>query len=318
MIGKKSLIGCLVLILLIMFSSCSTSTENESADSGSQESRDQATIGEMNVESEIGYTMEEGLANNTMEDTSETSVEEIEEPSALDDAEATERKIIYQAYLHAETANFDEQLAFIEKETKRYQGYIVQSASSGVTEDHNRNGTIIARIPADQFQRFLSIFEDGDMELVERSVSGDDVTEQYVDLSSRLDAKKVAEERLLQFMKEAEKTEDLLKISADLTKIQEEIEQLTGKIRYLENQSDFATVEIYLSETKVAVSSVPDQSESTWQKTKEQFIKSINLLLNGVSALFIFIVGNLPIFLVIGCIILISWLLYKKISKKRL
>lgn len=308
---KKGFIGCFVFVFLIVFSGCSASSEN---DSGAQESRDQAAIGEMNIESEFNYAKEQGIANSAMEDAVEESVEVIEDSSL--DVETMDRKIIYHAYIHAETASFDEHLSFIEKETNRSNGYVVQSTSSGVTEENNRNGTIIARIPADTFQNFLSTLEDGDMNLTERSVSGDDVTEQYVDLSSRLDAKKVAEERLLHFMKEAEKTEDLLKISADLTKIQEEIEQLTGKIRYLENQSDYATVEIHLTEKKVAVSSVPDQSESTWEKTKEQFVKSINLLLDGVSALFIFIVGNLPIFLVIGCIILISWLLYKKSSKK--
>lgn len=255
-----------------------------------------------------------------------TSTEESEAISYAEDAQDVEsdvslemvsdRKIIRHASIYAETSTFDEHLSYIEAETNRLNGYIVQSTSHGVTEEKHRSGTIITRIPENKFQAFLSSLEEGEMELIERSISGEDVTEQYVDLASRLDAKKVAEERLLNFMSEAKKTEDLLKISSDLSELQEEIEQLTGKIRYLENQSNYATIEIHLSEKNIEVSSVPEQSESTWQQTKEQFIKSINLILNGLSSIFIFIVGNLPIFLLIGCVFLIIWLLYKKFSKK--
>ena len=45
-------------------------------------------------------------------------------------------------------------------------------------------------------------------------------------------------------MKGAEKTEDLLKISSDLAKVQEEIEVIIGKMKYLENQTSFSTIEL--------------------------------------------------------------------------
>ena len=309
MFSKKGWFGWCTLLIIFTFAliGCSSSQEEMDLTQSDTQLMSKGTM--QNDRGFQGYPVEESEAIHEVEAATDEQTE-------ISQNLVAERKIIYQAYLHAETSSFDEHLSYIEAETSRFNGYIVQSSSHGVTEEYNRSGTIITRIPAENFQAFLSSIEEGGMELVERSMSGEDVTEQYVDLSSRLDAKKVAEERLLTFMKEAEKTEDLLKISADLTKLQEEIEQLTGKIRFLDNQSNYATIEIHLTETKVAVSSVPDQSESTWQQTKEQFIKSINLLLSGVSALFIFIVGNIPIFLVVGCIFLIGWMLYKKSSKK--
>ncbi len=124
------------------------------------------------------------------------------------------------------------------------------------------------RIPAKQFQSFLTILDEGNMKVQEKAVSGEDVTEQYVDLTARLEAKEVVEKRLLSFMEKAEKTEDLLKISADLAEVQEEIEQLTGKIKYLENQSDFATIDLFIKENNTSLPSVQNESASTWEKNE--------------------------------------------------
>lgn len=309
MMTKKGWLSWFLLIILLTLIGCSSSHEDtDIAESDTEAvSEDRGTL--LNSEAGFSTSTEESEAISYAED-----AQDVESDVSLE--MVSDRKIIRHASIHAETSTFDEHLSYIEAETNRLNGYIVQSTSHGVTEEKHRSGTIITRIPENKFQAFLSSLEEGEMELIERSISGEDVTEQYVDLASRLDAKKVAEERLLNFMSEAKKTEDLLKISSDLSELQEEIEQLTGKIRYLENQSNYATIEIHLSEKNIEVSSVPEQSESTWQQTKEQFIKSINLILNGLSSIFIFIVGNLPIFLLVSCVFLIIWLLYKKFSKK--
>lgn len=57
---------------------------------------------------------------------------------------------------------------------------------------------------------------------MDSSITGQDVTEEYIDLESRLKSKQAVESRLLSFMEQAEKTEDLLAISKDLAKVQEE------------------------------------------------------------------------------------------------
>ncbi len=92
--------------------------------------------------------------------------------------------------------------------------------------------------------------------MLQRNISGDDVTEEYVDLESRLKSKRVVEERLISFMNNAEKTEDLLKISEDLAEVQEEIETIEGRKKFLENQTSLSTIIITLYENKVTVPSL--------------------------------------------------------------
>src|SRR5699024_7646021 len=121
-------------------------------------------------------------------------------------------------------------------------------------DDGSKNGHITARIPQEDFKSFIKTGEEGSSKDLDSSTSGEDVTKVYVDLKSRLNSKEVVEDRLLTFMEEADKTEDLLKISNDLAEVQEEIEALKGQINYLDDKSDLATVSIYMQEENVALS----------------------------------------------------------------
>ncbi|WP_018932050.1 DUF4349 domain-containing protein [Gracilibacillus lacisalsi] len=285
-----------ILVLIVFLSACSND-----ADDSSYESAD-SDIATSEESSQSGMSTNDSLAENKVE------MEQAEEKPASEDNEESlenieDRKIIHNAQLHLETETFDETIDFLETETANYDGYVVNSNYSNHGEEAERFGRMTVRIPDDHFQDFIAIVENGDLKILNKSVSGEDVTEQYVDLTSRLKSKKVVEERLLAFIEEAEKTEDLLKISDDLADVQEDIEQLTGKINYLENQSDYATIDIELTERRVDMPSVQDESLSTWEKTKDQFLKSIQAILSIASGLFVFLVGNAPIiilFLIIG------------------
>ncbi len=80
----------------------------------------------------------------------------------------------------------------------------------------------------------------------ERQLQGQDVTEEYVDLASRLKAKQVVEKRLLGFMDKAVNAGDLLKFSSQLAEVQEQIEQIQGRMRYLDQNVAYSTVSLRL------------------------------------------------------------------------
>jgi hypothetical protein len=168
------------------------------------------------------------------------------------------------------------------------------------------------RIPQKQFTEFIKIVEQGSSKVLENTTSGQDATEEYIDLESRLTSKRVVEERLLSFMDQAKKTEDLLKISNDLADVQEEIEKITGQMNYLENKSDLATINIYIQEANVSLTGTGKDDLNTWEQTKQQFMKSINFLITAFSSLFIFLIGNVPVILLIGIVILGILLIVRK------
>ena len=164
----------------------------------------------------------------------------------------TNRKIIHRAELQLNVKNLENTQLTIEKKVSEYGGYIVESNVHRESEE-SISARLTVRIPEKHFQTFLTDAEGEAAEVLNRNVTGEDVTEQYIDLESRVKSKRTVEERLLEFMGKAEKTEDLLKISSDLSKVQEEIELIVGKMKYLENQTSFSTIEIAMYENRVIV-----------------------------------------------------------------
>ncbi|MBA2870631.1 hypothetical protein HNQ85_000901 [Anoxybacillus calidus] len=226
------------------------------------------------------------------------------------------RMVIYHAEIRMEVKEFQKVQQTIEQLVQNQGGYIVQE-NVYESEDNRLEGTVTTRIPQAKFQTFLRQLEKLAMKVHSRHVTGEDVTEEFVDLESRLKSKQAVEERLYQFLKEAKDTKDLLAISNDLARVQEEIEQIKGRMKYLQNQSALSTVTIHLFENKVIVPDLENKDLNTWERTKKQFISSINLLLSLFSGLIVFIIGNLPIFVVF--MILIGLLIFfgKNIVKQK-
>ncbi|MFK9115622.1 DUF4349 domain-containing protein [Peribacillus frigoritolerans] len=227
------------------------------------------------------------------------SGKKVQEEAAEKEGMTDERKVIHQAQLELKVKNLEKAQMKIENKVAEYGGYVVES--NVYREDEELvEGTITVRVPEAHFQDFLTDSEGEASEVVGRNVTGQDVTEQYVDLKARLKSKRAVEERLLAFMKDAEKTEDLLKISSDLAVVQEEIEQLTGQIKYLENQTSYSTVTITLSQDRIVVPGIDNKELNTWERTKKQLATSANLLLKAGSGIIVFIIGNLPILIILG------------------
>lgn len=113
-------------------------------------------------------------------------------------------------------------------------------------------------------------------------------------------------------MEQAEKTEDLLKISNDLATVQAEKEQILGRMKYLKNNVDYSTVTIQLEEELVKVGSIQDkESLNTWEKAKSQFVSTINGLISFLSSVIVMIVGLSPILIPV-VVIVIAWIIYRK------
>ncbi|RFU67154.1 DUF4349 domain-containing protein [Bacillus sp. V59.32b] len=293
---SRNVIAAFAFLFLLLLVACSG--DNESSDKAEPDLQTENLKDSSKTTENISEG--EGKAETVKEDS---------EPAA------TERKVIHNAELRLEVKNLEKHHVKLEDKVKQYGGYIVQS--NVFSEDQGYlNGTVIARVPEKSFQKFLSEAEATAAKVIERNVRGEDVTEEYVDLESRLKSKKAVEARLLDFMQKAEKTEDLLKISGDLANVQEEIETIVGRMKFLDNQVAYATVTINTFEEKVVVPTIDKKDLNTWEKTKKQFAGSINFLMAVLSGITVFFIGNLPVFIIL---FVIAFLIYYivRIRKKR-
>lgn len=290
------------LLLILLLTACSSqNSENKSEDS--------ASTAEQNVE------MAE-LDSSKAELRDEQSTIANKENNSNNQSETTEneRMVIYNANLSLQVIDYHQVETKIQNKATEVGGYVVESSIYNNGSDYI-NGTIIVKIPQSHFQSYIKEVEKNSIKVIEKSVTGNDVTEEFVDLESRLKAKEAVEKRLLTLMDQADKTEDLLKISNDLATVQEEKEQILGRMKYLQNNVDYSTVTIQLEEKLVKVDSIKDKdSLNTWQKAKSQFVSTINGLISFLSDVAVFLIGLSPIIIPIVIIVIIG-IIYRKKRK---
>lgn len=301
---RKKILFILLSSLLVLLGACSASEMH------TESSEDKAMAPES--ESEI-VSNEVGTEGESEESANETSSDESQKAAP---AAAVQRMIIHKAILSVNVKELDKAQSNIQKKVEQYGGYIVES-NVYQEDDQTSSGTMIVRVPEENFEKFLLEAEGEAAKVLERNVTGQDVTEQYVDLESRVRSKRAVEERLLDFMSKAQKTEDLLRISEDLAQVQEEIEVMVGKMKYLENQTSFSTIEISMYENRVVVPEIDSKELNTWEKTKKQFATSTNSLLSAASAFIVFFIGNLPVLLLLSVIaFVVYWFIKRRLQKK--
>ncbi len=223
----------------------------------------------------------------------------------------SQRKVIYHADVQLEVKDFHETQRELETKAKEFGGYIVESSSSEY--DSHLSGSMTFRIPEGRFQQFIDAAENSASKMMDRNVTGRDVTEEYVDLESRLRSKKAVEVRLLAFMEEAENTGDLLKISKELDAVQEEIEQLAGRLQFLQNQTAYATVTIYMGE---GIKVMEQGDLNTWERVEKQFTRNINFLMSFFSGVAVVLIGNIPALILTGLLAAAGFAVYRKLRLK--
>ncbi len=126
-------------------------------------------------------------------------------------------------------------------------GFVVSSnlyyytLESGV-EVPQANVTI--RVPAERFEEAVATIKSGAGEVLSENITGQDVTQQYTDLQSRLRNLEAAEVQLQSIMDEATKTEDVLTVYNQLVYTREQIEVIKGQIKYFEESADFSAITV--------------------------------------------------------------------------
>ncbi len=126
----------------------------------------------------------------------------------------------------------------------RFNGYVVSSRISG--EEQEMRGYISIRVPDDQFEQALAGLRELAVRVTSESTSSRDVTEEYIDLEARIKNAEATESQYLALLEKAREVEDILRIYDSLSRVRNEIEQIKGRMQYLERTSSMSLVSVNL------------------------------------------------------------------------
>jgi hypothetical protein len=155
------------------------------------------------------------------------------------------RKIIRDGNMEIRVDDLEQGKTRIDTLVKKFRGYY--SNESYNNADYARGYSLGIRIPSDSFDDFISAVERGAGEVVFKNISSRDVTEEFIDLETRLDSKKNYLSRYAQLLKQAKTVKDILEIEEKTRAIEEEIESTEGRLKYLNNQVNFSTLTLQIS-----------------------------------------------------------------------
>jgi hypothetical protein len=125
---------------------------------------------------------------------------------------------------------------------QRFDGFVVKSETSHV-EARVVKAEVSLRVRAEKLDAALAELRKLG-EVLSESVTGQDVSAEFVDVQARLKAKRVLEERLLAIAAEAKAVEDMLKVETELSRVRSDIEQLEGRSRLLQDRARLSLIEV--------------------------------------------------------------------------
>ena len=132
----------------------------------------------------------------------------------------------------------------------RLGGYVVSSRISG--EEQDMRGRISIRVPDEKFELALAELRNLAVRVTAESTSSEDITEQYIDLKARLKNAEATESQYLALLEKATDVEDILSIYERLSRVRSEIEQIKGRMQYLERTSSMSLISVNLKPVATA------------------------------------------------------------------
>ena len=288
---KKTLALALCIILALSFASCAKSAgDGEALENGS-------------AAQDYFYSATDDIVSEYTADSSASGGKTSE----------VNEKIIKTVELTVETKEYDAYISALSADVTAAGGYIESStADFGNGYSSNRYATYTVRIPAEKLADFLvSAGENGT--ITNKTEEQQNVTLEYVDLESRIEAYKTEKQTLTGLLEKAESLDNVLAIQERLSEVNYQIESYTSQLKVLENRVSYSTVTLRINE----VERVTEAEPTVWSRIKNRFADNLDGLVDWFKDAVVEIIGGLPVLVPLAAVAAAAILILRKIIKKR-
>lgn len=284
--NRLLLISISFLFLFVVAACGSAKNMNDSAPAPSQGIESSKEMGDR------AYDMNISLTTTSNGTTANSVSEEAKGPA--------DRKLILNINMTLQVEDVNLASQTIKMITEQNRGFIQDSRVWDGSQ--SRQGYMTVRIPADKLGGVQQAIEE--LGKVKDAHTGtQDVTEEYVDRDSRLRNLQRQEERYLEILDGAKTTEDVLRVEKELVRVREQIEVLTGQLKYLDHQVNYATIYIQLQETKGLAEVTKPSFAKAIESAKTATQNSVNMILTAITMIIIaggYLLPLIPIILLVG------------------
>jgi len=227
----------------------------------------------------------------------------------VNNQDVIKKKIIKDGRIGIQLDNLENSKSRIDTLVRNHGGYYDNESFNNSDWESSYNLKI--RIPSANFENFINKIETGEGEIKYKEIDARDVTDQFIDLESRLQNKKNYLNRYSELLAKAQTVKDILEIEEKIRGIEEEIESTTGRIKYLSDLVEYSTLDLTITKQK-------DFKYNPANRGK--FIEKLEQALSkgwyGLVDFTLFFINLWPLWLLLT-IILYTWRKFKKNKKKK-
>jgi hypothetical protein len=228
------------------------------------------------------------------------------EPGVENLGSAVSRKIIKDGNMEIRVNDLQEGKNTVDTLVMKFKAYYSNETFNNM--DYAKGYTISIRVPSARFDEFIAALESGTGEVVFKNISSRDVTEEFIDLETRLNNKRNYLARYGDLLKQAKTVKDILEIQEKTRLIEEEVESVQGRLKYLNNQVDYSTLNLQINK-KNDYSAYSPNKGSFFDRLKMSLVKGWF----GFVSFILFLIRIWPFWLIVG----VGYLVVKKYWRRR-
>jgi Domain of unknown function (DUF4349) len=157
------------------------------------------------------------------------------------------RKIIKNADLSLEVPSVQRALGRISDIAAQSGGYVLETRTD-YGQPTLPQAIVRMAVPVDQFEATLQRIREAAGRVISEQASGVDVTQEFVDVQSQIANLQATEARIREFLKQATSVEEALKVNAQLTEIEGQINVLKGRMTFLSQRAAYSTIGVQLQQ----------------------------------------------------------------------
>jgi len=225
------------------------------------------------------------------------------------ESDVIKKKIIKDGRLGMDVRNLSASKTNIDTIVRNLGGYYDNESLSN--NDYATAYDLKIRIPSDKFEILIAKIESGEGEVSYKEIDARDVTEEFIDLETRLGNKQKYLTRYQELLRNAKNIKEILDIEEKIRVLEEEIESTTGRLKYLNDQVNYSSLELNISQKK-AFKYTPPFRQNFFEKLKQ----SLSRGWYGFVDLFFFLLSNWAVLILLAVLIWL-WIKYRKRRKSR-
>lgn len=183
-------------------------------------------------------------------------------------------KLIRTVYLDAQTREYDALITGLDAKISELGGYVESRDAYNGSEYYGRSSrycNLTVRIPADRLDEFVTHVNEN-CNVTNTSETVENITLEYTDTASRVEALETEQTRLLELLESAQNLTEILEIEARLSDVRYELTSYASQLRVMDNMVTYATIYLNIDEVEKLT---PVEEPTVWQRISEGFMDSV-------------------------------------------